>query len=137
MCLFTIPTFPPFLPLFPHSFVAEWHWRFFPFLPHVHILSNKDISCSLFPALLLSLPSIFFSKLSPLISMMFSSTLLPGFSSTPRSLSQRSGAVNSGVCHCMLAAELKTVHNYVTRRNLGETRVRRHRSIERERERRR
>ena len=42
---------------------------------------------------------------------------------------------NSGVCHCMLAVELRTVHNYVIHRNLGETRVSRHRRRERERER--
>ena len=40
---------------------------------------------------------------------------------------------NSGVCHCMLAVELRTVHNYVIHRNLGETRVSRHRRRERER----
>lgn len=39
---------------------------------------------------------------------------------------------NSAVCHCTFAAAaLKTVHNYVIHRSLGETMVRRHRIMAR------
>lgn len=88
-------------------------------------ICNKNTFCSLFPAFLLTSPSIFFLLCLPVFQWCFH---------PPPHLPlwlQRS-CWNSGVCRCMLAVGLKTVHNYVIHRNLGETRVRRHRSKERE-----
>lgn len=92
----------------------------------------QDTLCSWFRPLYLPCPSSSSSKLSPLIPVIPLSTLLlfilPPF---PTPSLQRSSR-NSGVCHCMLAVELRTVHKYVIHRDLGETRVRRHRSVERQ-----
>lgn len=145
-CPFTTPSSRPFLlnTLLPTkalnaNYALQWsNMNIIARVSPTCTLPNHETFCSLFYYFSISLyfpySSSSFPKLSSLILMIFLSTLLlPLFSSRPPSptLTLQRSSRNRGVCHCVLAVELRTVHNYVIHRNLGEE-TQKHGETERE-----